>query len=76
LLATDRKHILSSQGQNRGSGHKKFGQVLREDIAAGIANALGLSYTSNLLIALAQRSFFFVLCDTNHNTIATHLSDN
>jgi CRISPR-associated protein Cas1 len=46
---------------------KELGQVPLDDIAAVIANAHGLSYTNNLLIALAERGAPFVICGTNHN---------
>ena len=40
-----------------------------DDIAAVIANAHGLSYTNNLLVALAERCAPFVLCGANHNAV-------
>jgi CRISP-associated protein Cas1 len=40
-----------------------------DDIAAVIANAHGLSYTNNLLMALAERGAPFVLCAANHNAV-------
>lgn len=48
---------------------KELGQVPLDDIAAVIANAHGLSYTNNLLIALAERGAPFVLCAANHNAV-------
>ena len=49
--------------------HKELGQIPLDDIAAVIANAHGLSYTNNLLVALAQRGAPFVLCSANHNAV-------
>jgi CRISPR-associated protein Cas1 len=48
---------------------KELGQVPLDDIAAVIANAHGLSYTNNLLVALAERGAPFVLCAANHNAV-------
>ncbi|KAF4530359.1 hypothetical protein B566_EDAN018498 [Ephemera danica] len=48
---------------------KELGQVPLDDIAAVIANAHGLSYTNNLLVALAERCAPFVLCAANHNAV-------
>jgi CRISPR-associated protein Cas1 len=41
--------------------------VALDDMGALIANAHGLSYTNNLLVALAERGVPFVLCGANHN---------
>ena len=51
------------------SEHKELGQIPLDDIAAVIANAHGLSYTNNLLVALAERGAPFVLCAANHNAV-------
>jgi CRISPR-associated protein Cas1 len=48
---------------------RSLGQVPLDDIAAVIANAHGLSYTNNLLVALAERCAPFVLCAANHNAV-------
>ena len=48
---------------------KELGQVPLDDIAAVIANAHGLSYTNNLLVALAERGAPFVLCGANHHAV-------
>jgi CRISPR-associated protein Cas1 len=47
----------------------ELGQVPLDDVAAVIANAHGLSYTNNLLVALAERCAPFVLCAANHNAV-------
>ncbi|MBI3713191.1 MAG: type II CRISPR-associated endonuclease Cas1 [Burkholderiales bacterium] len=70
-IADDRRHLFLSRGfmvvQNTTGERKELGQVPLDDIAAVIANAHGLSYTNNLLIALAERCAPFVLCAENHN---------
>lgn len=48
---------------------QELGQVPLDDIAAVIANAHGLSYSNNLLVALAERGAPFVLCAANHNAV-------
>jgi len=53
---------------------KELGQVPLDDIAAVIANAHGLSYTNNLLVALAERCAPFVLCAANHNAVGMVLT--
>lgn len=72
-VADDRRHLFVSRGfmvvQDTEGERKELGQVPLDDIAAVIANAHGLSYTNNLLVALAERGAPFVLCGANHNTI-------
>ncbi|MBI3369702.1 MAG: type II CRISPR-associated endonuclease Cas1 [Burkholderiales bacterium] len=70
-IADDRRHLSANRGfmvvQDTQGERKELGQVPLDDIAAVIANAHGLSYTNNLLVALAQRGAPFVLCGANHN---------
>jgi CRISPR-associated protein Cas1 len=65
-VADDRRHLSMNRGfmvvQDTEGERKELGQVPLDDIAAVIANAHGLSYTNNLLVALAQRGAPFVLC--------------
>lgn len=72
-VADDRRHLFMSRGfmvvQDTEGDRKELGQVPLDDIAAVIANAHGLSYTNNLLVALAQRGAPFVLCAANHNAV-------
>lgn len=72
-VADDRRHLFMNRGfmvvkDTEGAG-KELGQVPLDDIAAVIANAHGLSYTNNLLVALAERAAPFVLCGANHNAV-------
>lgn len=74
-VANDRRHLSAERGflrvQDTGPGGvpigREVGRVPLDDIAALIANAHGLSYTNNLLVALAERGVPFVLCGPNHN---------
>ncbi len=72
-VADDRRHLFVSRGfmvvQDTEGERKELGQVPLDDIAAVIANAHGLSYTNNLLVALAERGAPFVLCAANHNAV-------
>ncbi len=72
-VADDRRHLSMSRGfmvvQDTECERKELGQVPLDDIAAVIANAHGLSYTNNLLVALGERGAPFVLCAANHNAV-------
>lgn len=72
-VADDQRHLFLSRGflvvQDTNGERKELGQVPLDDIAAVIANAHGLSYTNNLLVALAERCAPFVLCAANHNAV-------
>jgi CRISPR-associated protein Cas1 len=71
-VADDRRHLSMNRGfmvVKDTESHKELGQVPLDDIAAVIANAQGLSYTNNLLVALAERGAPFVLCAANHNAV-------
>ena len=72
-IANDKRHLFVSRGfmviRETGSNRTELGQVPLDDIAAVVANAHGLSYTNNLLVALAERGVPFVLCGPNHNPV-------
>ncbi|MFZ3017525.1 MAG: type II CRISPR-associated endonuclease Cas1 [Gallionella sp.] len=72
-VADDRRHLFLSRGfmvvQDTEGERKELGQVPLDDVAAVIANAHGLSYTNNLLVALSERCAPFVLCAANHNAV-------
>lgn len=73
-VADDRRHLSMHRGfmvvqDTEGERKEELGQVPLDDIAAVIANAHGLSYTNNLLVALAERGAPFVLCAANHNAV-------
>jgi CRISP-associated protein Cas1 len=72
-VADDRRHLFMHRGflvvQDAEGERKELGQVPLDDIAAVVANAHGLSYTNNLLVALAERGAPFVLCAANHNAV-------
>ena len=77
-IADDRRHLFVHRGflvvRDTEGERKELGQIPLDDIAAVIANAHGLSYTNNLLVALAERGAPFVLCGANHNAVGMLLS--
>ena len=72
-VSNDRRHLSVYRGfmlvHSTGDDRKEVGRVPLDDISALIANAHGLSYTNNLLVALAERGIPFVLCAANHNVV-------
>jgi CRISPR-associated protein Cas1 len=77
-IADDRRHLFVHRGfmvvRDTDGERKELGQIPLDDIAAVIANAHGLSYTNNLLVALAERGAPFVLCAANHNAVGMLLT--
>ncbi len=72
-VADDKRHLSMHRGfmvvQDSAGDQKLLGQVPLDDIAAVIANAHGVTYTNNLLVAFAERGIPFVLCSANHNAV-------
>ncbi len=70
-VADDKRHLFAHRGfmvvRDTEGERRELGQIPLDDISAVIANAHGLSYTNNLLVALAERGAPFVLCAANHN---------
>ena len=77
-IAEDNRYLSLSRGfmvvQSTEANRPTIGQVPIDDIAAVIANAHGLSYSNNLLVALAERATPLVLCAANHNPVGMLLS--
>lgn len=74
-IAEDGRYLFVLRGfmvvQDTEKDHEELGRIPLDDIAAVIANAHGLSYSNNLLVALAERGAPFVLCAANHNAVGT-----
>ena len=72
-IADDRRHLFVNRGfmvvRDSEGDRKELGQIPLDDIAAVIANAHGITYSNNLLVALAERGTPFVLCAANHNAV-------
>lgn len=69
-IGSDGRHLACDRGflVVRENG-REIGRTPLDDISAVIANAHGLSYTNNLLVALAQRGCPFVLCGPQHRPV-------
>ena len=69
-VATDQRHLSAYRGfmlvHNTAQPKSEMARIPLDDIGAVIANAHGLTYTNNLLVALADRGIPFVLCGKNH----------
>lgn len=77
-IAEDQRHLSMFRGfmiiESTGAEREELGRIPLEDIGSVIANAHGLSYTNNLLVALAERGSPFVLCGPNHNATGMLIS--
>jgi len=71
-IADNKRHLFLLRGfmvvQQHGDERQELGRIPIDDVIAVIANAHGITYTNNLLVALAERGIPFVLCGANHNT--------
>ncbi len=72
-IAQDSRHLQCHRGFmqvfDMAEGRAELARIPLDDIDAVIGNAHGLSYTNNLLVALAERGVPFVLCGSNHNPV-------
>ncbi len=72
-IADDGRHLSLLRGfmvvEATNGKHEEMGRIPLDDVVAVIANAYGVSYTNNLLVALAERGAPFVLCGANHNAV-------
>jgi CRISPR-associated protein Cas1 len=77
-ISIDGKHLQSYRGfmqvLDKEKGSNELARIPLDDIDAVIGNSHGLSYTNNLLVALAERGVPFVLCGTNHNAVGMLLA--
>ncbi len=78
VISEDNRHLQVSRGflvvKSTIDEHEELGKVALDDIATVIAEAHGISYSNNLLVALAERGAPFVLCGANHNAIGMLIS--
>lgn len=72
-IADNNRHVALHRGflvvRSKGEDADEIGRIPLDDINAVIAHAHGLSYTNNLLVALAKRGVPFVLCGANHSPV-------
>ena len=70
-IAQDGRHLAKSRGFLTVAADKaEIGRVPLDDVAAVIANAHGITYSNNLLVALAERCVPLVVCGSNHQPAA------
>jgi CRISPR-associated protein Cas1 len=73
-IATDGRHLSAYRGFLIVSEREaEIGRVPLDDIAAVIVHAHGITWTSSLITALAERGAPVVLCGTNHAPVAVCL---
>ena len=69
-IASDGRYLSLDRGflvvSHRG---EEVGRTPIDDVAGLIGNAHGLSYSNNVLVALAERGCPFVLCGANHRPV-------
>lgn len=69
-IGSDDRHLACERGflvvRSRG---QEVGRTPLDDISALIANAHGLSYSNNLLVALAERGCPFIICGPHHRPV-------
>lgn len=73
-IATDGRHLSALRGflivsQDR----EEVGRVPLDDVGAVIVHAHGVTWSTNLLVALAERGALMVLCAANHSPVAVCL---
>jgi len=66
-IAEEGRHLAKSHGFLTVSADgAEVGRVPLDDVAAVVASAHGITYSNNLLVALAERGTPLVLCGANH----------
>ncbi len=70
-IATDGQHLSVHRGfLVVARDQQEVGRVPLEDVAAVIVHAHGVTWTTNLAVALAERGALMVLCGSNHAPVA------
>lgn len=73
-IATDDRHLSAYRGFLVVSEKREeIGRVPLDDIAAVIVHAHGVTWSTNLIVALAERGALMVLCGSNHAPVAVCL---
>lgn len=73
-IATDGRHLSAHRGFLLVSEDRsEVGRVPLDDVAALIVHAHGVTWTTNLAVALAERGAPMVLCGANHAPVAVCL---
>mgnify|MGYP000750369330 CR=1 FL=1 len=70
-IAQDGRHLSALRGFMVVSAEREeLGRVPLDDIGAVVVNAHGVTYTNNLIVALAERGCGMVVCGPNHAPVA------
>lgn len=70
-IATDGRHLSAHRGfLIVAEGHEEVGRVPLDDVGAVIVHAHGVTWTTNLVVALAERGAVLLLCGANHSPVA------
>lgn len=70
-IATDNRHLAKDRGfLTVSEAGTETGRVPLDGIAAVIGNAHGLTYSNNLITALAERGIPFLMCGSHHRPVA------
>lgn len=73
-IATDGRHLSAQRGFLLVSeGRTEVGRVPLDDVAAVIIHAHGVTWSTNLIVALAERGAILLLCGANHAPVAVCL---
>jgi CRISPR-associated protein Cas1 len=70
-IATDGRHLSAYRGFLLISEERQeVGRIPLDDVGAVIVHAHGVTWSTNLVVALAERGALMVLCGTNHAPVA------
>ena len=73
-IATDGRHLSAHRGFLIVSEDRvEVGRVPLDDVAAVIVHAHGITWSTNVVVALAQRGAVMLLCGANHSPVAVCL---
>lgn len=73
-IATDGRHLSAHRGFLIVSEERvEVGRVPLDDVAAVIVHAHGVTWSTNVVVALAQRGAVMLLCGSNHAPVAVCL---
>jgi CRISPR-associated protein Cas1 len=70
-IATDDQHLSAYRGFLMVSkDREEIGRIPLDDVGAVIVHAHGVTWSTNLIVALAERGALMVLCGSNHAPVA------
>ncbi|MFV3075065.1 type II CRISPR-associated endonuclease Cas1 [Niveispirillum fermenti] len=70
-IATDGRHLSAHRGfMVVSEDRQEVGRIPLDDVAAVIVHAHGVTWTTSVLVALAERGAIMVVCGSNHAPVA------